>query len=302
VYKPLSVARFQADTLAKLLQVWTDEEVPDRQTLLARAASYAGYAYVLMGEGMCTAAFDVGPEQTPTQVFQTAEERFSTAIAAAQAAGDQDLLALAQVGRARARLRLARATDAAADAEAVPAGFRYNATYDGTSPRRRNAIFANLDLFQSVTVDTSYRRRNDPRVEAYNTGGKAADGVTDLWSTHKYPGVDAPIAIASWEEAQLIQAEAAGGQTAVGIINLLRSRVGLPAFSSSDPAQIQAQIVEERQMEFFLDGHHLGDIRQYGIPLSPPAGYPFKDGGGTYVDQKCFPLPDNERLNNPNMN
>jgi len=299
VYKPLSVARFQADTLARLLQAWTDEEVPDRQTLLARAASYAGYAYVLMGEGMCSAAFDLGPEQTPAEIFQAAETRFGTAIAAAQAAGNQNLLALARVGRARARLRLAKAADAAADAQGVPAGFRYDASYDATSPRRRNAVSANLDLFQDITVDTSYRRRNDPRVDAYDTGRKASDGVTDLWSTHKYTGVDAPIAIATWEEAQLIQAEAVGGQAAVGIINTLRSKVGLPPFNSTDPTQIKAQIVEERQMQFFLDGHHLGDIRQYGIPLSPPAGYPFKDGGGTYVDQKCFPLPDNERLNNP---
>lgn len=31
------------------------------------------------------------------------------------------------------------------------------------------------------------------------------------------------------------------------------------------------------------------------------AGAPFPVGGGTYGDNKCLPLPDVERLNNPTL-
>lgn len=306
VYKPISTARFQADFVLDLLEGWTDAEVPNRGALIASTAAYAGYGYVLMGEAMCSAAFDLGPEQTPAQIFATAEGRFATAMAAAQAAGRTDLLNLARVGRARARLRQDKATEAASDAALVPAGFRFDATYSGLSPRRRNTVWAHQRLYESMTVDPSYRNLTfngvpDPRVHAFYAGKKASDGVSDLWITDKYVTEDAPIPIATWEEAQLIVAEAAGGQTAVDIINVLHDNVGLPHFVSNDPVAIKAQIVEERKRELFLESHHLGDVRQYNIPLTPAPGTPFKDGGGVYEAQKCFPLPDIERLNNPNL-
>ncbi|MEO8450577.1 MAG: hypothetical protein ABI647_12330 [Gemmatimonadota bacterium] len=307
VYKPLSIARFQADNTLGLLDGWTDAEVPNRNVFIATTAAYAGYSYIHLGEAMCTAAFDLGPEETPAQIFAHAEERFTKAMAAAQTAARADLVSLAQVGRARARMRLGKKTEAAADAAAVPAGFRFDATYSGQSTRRRNAVWANLELFQSTTVDPSYRNLTfggvaDSRLSVFDAGKKATDGVSELWSTHKYTGDGSPIAMATWEEAQLIIAEVSGGQTAVGIINALHSAVGLPPFASSDPAAIQTQIVEERKRQFFLDGHHLGDVRQYNIPLTPAPGTPFKDGGGVYQNQTCFPLPDIERLNNPNLN
>ncbi|MDQ3556119.1 MAG: hypothetical protein M3409_05015, partial [Gemmatimonadota bacterium] len=86
VYTPLATARWSADTTTAKLEGWTDQQVSNRSRLIATAAAYAGYAHVLFGEGFCSAAFDLGPELTPQQVFQRAEERFTRAIAAAQAA------------------------------------------------------------------------------------------------------------------------------------------------------------------------------------------------------------------------
>ena len=65
-------------------------------------------------------------------------------------------------------------------------------------------------------------------------------------------------------------------------------------------AAVLAQIVEERRRELWLEGHRLGDLRRYNLPFSPAAGtpYPF---GGVYGNQTCFPLPDIERINNPNI-
>jgi starch-binding outer membrane protein, SusD/RagB family len=307
LYKPLSTARFLADQATNLLEGWTDAQVSGRQRLLGTAAAYAGYSLLLLGESMCSAALDVGPELTPAQLFQQAESRFTKAIAAAQAANDTDLLNWGRVGRARARLRAGNASAAATDAQAVPIGYVKTATYSTESPRRENLVWVHGQRSRTYTVDPAYRNLTfggvaDPRVNVTRGPGTASDGVTPLWIANRYGSASAPIPFATGVEARLIVAEAAGGQTAVGIINELHDRAGLPHFSSSDPAAIRAQLVEERKREFFLTGHHLGDVRQYGIPLTPAPGTPFKDGGGTYQDQKCFPLPDVERLNNPNIN
>ncbi|MBC8088785.1 MAG: RagB/SusD family nutrient uptake outer membrane protein, partial [Phycisphaerae bacterium] len=64
--------------------------------------------------------------------------------------------------------------------------------------------------------------------------------------------------------------------------------------------QVLATIIEDRRRELFLEGHRLGDIRRYSIPLAPAAGAAYP-GGGAYGTQSCFPLPDVERINNPNI-
>ena len=42
------------------------------------------------------------------------------------------------------------------------------------------------------------------------------------------------------------------------------------------------------------------DTIRFNLPLVPAAGATFH-AGGTYGNQKCLPLPDIERLNNPNL-
>jgi len=107
----------------------------------------------------------------------------------------------------------------------------------------------------------------------------------------------ATIAIGSWKEARLITAEIAGGQTAVSAINTLRTAAGLPLFSSTDPTVIAAQVLEERRRELFLDGHRLNDMLRLNLPFD--TGVTFK--GVPYGATTCLPLPDAERLANPNF-
>jgi len=80
------------------------------------------------------------------------------------------------------------------------------------------------------------------------------------------------VRIASYTEARLIIAEIEGGASAVNIINALHTANGLPLFASVDPAAIQAQVQEERQRDFFLEGRQLGDPRRKSNQLSlrPP--------------------------------
>ena len=310
VYTVLSIARYDADNILKLLDGWTDEQVPNRVDLIATAAAYGGYALVLMGEGLCSAAIDVGPELTPAQLLTEAEARFTRAIDAATAAGDDSILNLALVGRARARLDLGNKAGAGADAALVPQGFLLVATRSGAKPRRENFVFTYLYRELNGTVDVPFRDVTfegvpDPRVTVADAGILGADAATEIFQPAKYPTIDTPIPVARWEEAQLILAEAdvAAGDVggAVTIINTLHANAGIPPYGGGTPDQVQTQIVEERSRELFLEGQRLGDIIRYGLPLYPAPGTPFPVVGGVFGTQVCFPLPTVERLNNPNI-
>jgi len=307
VYTPLSTARWQADRIHESLQGWTDADVPNRGLLIATATAHAGYSYLLLGEAMCTAAIDVGPEIAKPALFQLAEQRFTQAIAAAQAASNNDILNLARVGRARTRLDLGKATEASADAATVPAGYVRNATFSAAAPRRENPIFRENIRNNFASVDVSYRNLTfggvpDPRVRVVNAQLLGNDGITPIWRQEKFTDRGTAIPIASWEEAQLIVAEVAGGQQAVGIISTLHQRVGLPPFASTDPTAIRQQVIEERRRELFLESHHFYDIVRYGLPLVPSPGTPYPPkAGGFYGNATCLPLPDVERRNNPSL-
>lgn len=307
VYRPVSTARWAADNALRNLQNWSDDEVPgDRSELIATAAAYSGYSHVLLGEGFCSAAVDVGPELTPDQVFQRAEERFTTAIETGQAVGRSDLANMARVGRARVRLNMGRAADAVADARQVPEGFEKMANYSTASARSGNHPYRWVNRFGWASVGPLFQELEvdgvpDPRVPVTNTGQTGADAFTTVWSQGKYPTEGTPIPIATWREAQLIIAEVEGGQEAVGIINALRDRHDLPHFESTDPEEIRAQVIEERQRELFLEGQHIYDISRFDLPLNPAPGTPFPVKGGTYGSTTCLPLPEVERENNPNL-
>ena len=305
-YRPLSTARYTADNALRLLEGWTDAQVPNRQGLIAMAQAYGGFSRIFIGEGFCSAAFDNGPELTPAQVFAQAEEKFTDAMASATGAGDADLAMAARIGRARARINQGKTADAAADAAVVPIDFVWNANYNISAFRSQNQVTNMHFRSNNIIVSAGFRNLSfggvpDPRLKVADAGRPSADPLRELWLTSKYPLQESPIALATGVEAALILAEAQGGQQAVGIINALHQRVGLPAnFASSDPAVIKAQIIDERRREFFADGHRAYDINRFNLPLDPPAGATHPQGG-IYGNQRCLPLPDIERNNNPNL-
>jgi hypothetical protein len=311
VYKPLSTARFTNDNVLRLLEGWTDAQVANRSALMATVAAYGGYSYLLLGETMCSAAIDQGPEITPADLFALAEEHFTKAIANAQAAGDDDLLNLARVGRARARIDQNKPADAAADAQAVPIDYVRNATFSNSTLRRYNFVQYH-NRRDIVVVEGPFRNLTfqgipDPRVKVTDTGRLFPQSNLPIWYEDKYPDRDSPIPIARGVEAQLILAEAdvAAGNIAgaVDIINTLHARpgVGLPPYAGGTPAEVLQQIVYERSAELFLEGQRLMDIKRFNLTLTPAPGTPYPLGG-VYGDETCYPLPDVERNNNPNTN
>ena len=79
-----------------------------------------------------------------------------------------------------------------------------------------------------------------------------------------------------------------------------------PSVSSRSPQRIAEQlrgrrdVIEQRRREFFLDGHHLGDYIRFSLPFNPPPGTAYH-AGGVYGSNRCLPLPDVEKANNPNF-
>jgi len=310
IYTPLSAARASTDTAVGHLETWTDAQVPNRSQLIGVASAYAGYSLVLLGEGMCNAAINLGPELDDTQLFAQAIIRFDTAVAAATRANDTTTLRLALLGRARTELDMGHSGPAAIDAAKIPAGFEVDIGHDAVQTRRQNLVYIHtiLGLFSSVdtSVINEYNATQDPRIAVTATGQLGSDGHTMVFFPNKDASATAPQALAKYNEAQLIIAEndANTGNLAgaITIINTLLTANGQPAFNPSPATQaaVMAEIVDQRKREFFLEGHRLGDLRRLALPMQPTTGAPYVDGGA-YGNQACLPLPDVERINNPNI-
>ena len=56
----------------------------------------------------------------------------------------------------------------------------------------------------------------------------------------------------------------------------------------------------EELREMFLEGYRAFDIERLNLPLVPAVGSPYLQGG-VYGGTVCFPVPDIEKNNNPNI-
>lgn len=299
-YTPLQQARYVAETAIELIEGFEDSEVSDKAGKLATLNAYAGYATLLLGEAFCEVTFDQGPVQTRQQAYQRAEGLFSTAITLAEAAGNTVIGQFARAGRARARIDQGNTTGAAEDAATIQEGYERLASYSTVNGIRENRIF-NLNRrnrYLSVGFETydglTLGGEPDPRVPVENTGAIGHDGRTAHWIQTKYNTASDPIRIASWEEAQLILAEARPSE-ALARINGLRAAQDLPAFEGS--AVTLEDIIEERRRQLYLEGHRLNDMLRFDLPF--PTGFDHRNEA--YGSYTCIPLPDAERNNNPNL-
>ncbi|HSJ32860.1 MAG TPA: RagB/SusD family nutrient uptake outer membrane protein [Longimicrobiales bacterium] len=301
-YTPLHEARYIIESTIDRIGAFDVTAVPSRDQMIATLYAYAGYTYTLLGEGFCEMAIDQGPLMQPIEVLQAAEAHFTEAITRSGPSMDDDIRLLALLGRARVRLDLGNNAGAATDAAQIPAGWRYVADYSTLQGNRENRVY-NVTVRNSfLSVAPAYRDLTvagepDPRVPVANTGAFGHDGTTEQWRQLKYPTADAPIAIASWEEARLIVAEALGGAEAINAINELRAAQGIAPLDNPDAGNMLPVILEERRRQLFSEGHRLNDMLRHDIPF--PTGTNHK--GQTYGPTTCLYLPDQERNNNPNL-
>lgn len=301
-YTPLQQARYLNEDAAARIEAFPEGTVANQSEKLGLLSAFAGYSYVLLGEGYCEMAVDQGPLMTPKQVLAVAEEKFTKAIAFAEKSGRTDLKLLAVAGRARTRLDLGNMAGAASDAAQIPAGYVWNAQYSTSEGRRENRIYNLNRRSRFLSVETTKNANlmaggaPDPRITMTDAGAKGHDGTTNHQYQNKYPAADSPIPVASWEEAQLILAEARPAE-AIEAINRLRASQGIPAVTPGEAADPVALVIEERRRQLFSEGHRLNDMLRLGIPF--PTGVNHK--GQAWGDKTCMPLPQQERLNNPNI-
>lgn len=303
-YTPLQQARYQLDDTFNRVEQFTDAQVPTRAKILTEMRAYAGYAYTLLAEGMCEMAIDGGPSMSKADVLAIAETRFSDAITRATALNDNSLKNMALVGRARVRLDLGKLPEAAADAILVPAGFVRNAEFSETTPARENHLYNLTVRSDNLSAGPDYRGVTvngvaDPRIKVVNMNRIGPDNVTPVWQQQKYFGSGAaPIPIASYAEAQLIYAEAVGGQPGLDAVNRVRALTGVAPMAAPAPGTDWVSIVlEERRRQLFAEGQRYVDMLRKNLPFT--TGVNRK--GQTISNLTCVPLPDVETRNNPNF-
>jgi hypothetical protein len=293
----MHTARFQSEDVFDRITSW--EGVTDKESKLATVRTYGAFLYAFFGETFCSVTIDGGDPLQPSTVRVLAEDKFESAVQLAQSSGNSTLLNAARVGLARVRLDLGDYSGAREVAEQVPEGFVFSASRGDDFDARRNkgeSLFTDAEGGH-FTVAPEFRNLDwkgvpDPRVTVTDQGKTGFDGVTQLWTSDKWPQRTTPVPIATWKEAQLIIAEAAANTgddgTAVAIINDLHDRAGLPGYDPGTDGPVVDQVLLERSRELFQEGgHRLNDMLRFGLPF--PSGTDHI--GGTYGNTTCFPLP-----------
>jgi hypothetical protein len=290
----------------------------------ARVMNLAGFIYTIVAEDYCSGTpFSTidpdgtkhyGSARTTSEILAMAVAKFDSAIVIASAAGSNQQINVAKIGKGRALLDGGNFAAAAAAVAGVPLDFNFSTEQGTVDDRTKSGIY---DL---TYVDTRYTiadgeggtgplfvTASDPRLPTEFIGTSQFDGTTDLYPTPKYGDYSSPTPIATGTEAQLIRAEAAlkaaDYPTAKTQLDLLRTNASMDTLATAATLGAQQdQLFTERAFWLFGTAHRMGDLRrlvssQYGRSMASvyPTGAYFK--GGTYDTQVSFPVPKDEEQN-----
>lgn len=327
LFTPLHGARVQAESNFDLITSFDDADVPNKAVHLATIRAYGAWSLIALSEGFCGSPLDGGDQVLgPDELAAVAEQKFTEAIQLATSAGLTDLVTMATVGRARARLAQDKYAEVITDAMLVPDGFVFVASRDNQPADRQNAHYEAINGLASddaaqkhATIAPNYRALDwkgtaDPRVDVEWDGTLGFDFFTQHWRHDKANSFDTPTIMASWREAQLFMAEAYAMTNqlteARQVLSDLHGRAGLPDVTAADiptQSEVMAHVIEERRREFFSEGGHRlrdhlkwrgtefeipflgepGSIHPDGRLLDPDTGEPLRE----YEDATCFPVP-----------
>jgi hypothetical protein len=106
--------------------------------------------------------------------------------------------------------------------------------------------------------------------------------------------------VASWNEAQLILAEAVGGQAGIDALNRVRTANGVVTPLVYAGGDITDVVIEERRRQLFAEGQRYVDMLRKNIPF-PNGTNGQNRKGQRYGPVTCVPLPNVEVQNNPNF-
>jgi hypothetical protein len=144
----------------------------------------------------------------------------------------------------------------------------------------------------------------DPRVPVQEVASQGIGTVTyPRWEQRKYLDADADFALAKWQEARLIEAFVTGGQTAIDLVNDIRTASGLPTvtyLAAGDAAGIQNMLLEEARRTFFLEGGRWWSYKlRYNLWF--PRGQGVDNWNFTYQTGVRMVYPTGEFTLNPNL-
>jgi len=277
----------------------------------ARATLFSGFAFLFFADFYCQATVDGGPAMGTATLLDSATVHLGNARTLAQQVGHSDFENAAKVGLARAYLQMGDAPQAIQAAESVDPAFTYNMRYsDDLANRDRvgNYLYYSQASQTTISVAPAYRSLGDPRVVTHgpeNHNFVAMDGETPIWSMEKYNSYSAPIRLASSLEAEYILAEANGTAAMLALAQERRAAAGLEPYSgATDPPSVLEEFLEQKTRDFFVEGKRMGDYRRHpdGLRTLIPAGTEYhKTGLPAYGDQQCWPIPEEELSNNPNL-
>lgn len=341
-YSDLHTTRLNIDQAIGALRQYGKTTPP---SYLGELYALKGYIYIMFAELYCSGVpfsqavyggdVVLGHPQSTTQMLQSAEAQFDTAITIAT--DSARIRGLAYVGKARALLDLGQFADAAtvASVSNVPTTFTYDLGYvAGKFPNYFNIStsggFAGgpgslymgnrlggngLDYAAAGDPDSP---DPDPRVAWQPMSSPFEGGSFPI--PVRYITGDAPITLASGIEARLIDAEAALQAHDVSgwasILNDLRqtaSDTPIPALTADStttaPDTLRENVMfRERAFWLYGTGHRFGDlrrlIRQYHRAFNTvfPIGVAFPGGSEPsklYVNVANFVPPQEEQTANP---
>lgn len=146
----------------------------------------------------------------------------------------------------------------------------------------------------------------DTRVPAMPTGDQLEfQGGYPEWNQQKYTGLGDDFALAKWQEAWLIRAEAAGtAAEAISLVDAIRTAEGLPTVTYIDGSatddEIENMIIEEIRRTHFLEGRFwaakLRHIDKTWFPRGTGSALQFNYNTGVRMV-----MPENEYDLNPNL-
>jgi hypothetical protein len=328
IFQPLHAARFSADSASSRLRKLLPSATQDVR--LARTLAYAGYTYTLLGEYFCESPVNGSAAKSSQELLRTGIQRFEEAIqvaTAAKAAGAKapadSILNLARVGGARAALQLGDKAKAIQLASQVPAGFVMWVAHSDNSARQYNPFHGHTTgSNHNLGVDPRFLNLRDPRVPHAARGVLGHNRSTILfkpfqpesfagWTPAAAVGFErsTDVRFSSGLEARYIVAEAQGPTAAtLEFVNARRAVGGqAPLAATAAPAQVMAELREQRARDFYMDGHRVGDLRRYLAQGIRDPKHSFPSGAhpnplmGEYKDATCFVIPLNEKIGNPNL-
>src|SRR5574341_120245 len=309
-------------------------------TAIATTLAYAGYSTVLLADYLCEVPLNGGAPLTRAVAYDSAIALFQEAVTVA--ASDPYLTNLARVGMARSYLNRNDLDNAIAVALQVDPAFvawvryvdspvwddwinKYNLYYRTSGFFSPSEFSLAIDPADSLRVDLRVPFDVDSTRRMFSSKPEPRYGLVPFtprsfenWTpgnTRMIQGGD-DIQFASGLEAQYVIAEAslyggAGGWSLAqdtAFINARRAVGGLGPYAGAFAVpDVQAELREQRKMDFYFAGYRMPDLIRYQTyysvdlwPTGKLGGFP-PSATYTYGSTECWPVGTSETSTNPNF-